>query len=168
MGNDDPLALTPGQGVHRAPGEAFQIEALQDRGHHPDIVIGNAEPETLVRRPTQQHVVEHRELGRKHGALRNEGNLPGTLPCGQRTERPTGHRDRTAVGIDQAGKGPQQGALAGTVGADHPHPLPRGQREVDLAHHRSTAEDHGEAPALHQRLGDIDIGVHRGHDSAPF
>jgi hypothetical protein len=135
-GDGDPLGFAARQVVHVAAGQRIEVEVGEDLADDVEVTSGPAAQERQVGGAAEQHVVGHLHARRDHRVLGDHGDAACALAVAYASRVGTDHLD-VATGGHAAGQGPQQGRLAGAVGADHRHPLAGVDVEVE------PVQDHG-------------------------
>ncbi len=149
-GERDALLLPAGELPGAAGGKARGADLLEppqrDR-------TGLRLPRPLGARP-EGDVLQDAEVRQQQGLLGHERDLPPVRrdPVGRAGHRPAGEVDPAAARSQRARRQPDDGRLAGPVGAEHGEHLPLGDLETDL-------------DVAHGHLG-VD-GKGRGHGSPP-
>ena len=133
-GQRDPLGLAAGQGPGPGAGVGGQADPVQPGGG-PAAGLG---PAQAAGAQPEGDVLQRRQVREEQVVLEHEADRPllGRHPgagLGVLQHHPVEH-DPPAVQGQQPGQGPQQGGLAGPVGAEQHHQLagPHGQLDLQL------------------------------------
>ena len=104
--------------------------------------------QAMDRQPPQGHDLAD-GVGEGRGMdLRHVGDVTGQFPPAEIPQAAPAQADFTLPGMYQAQEQPQQGALAGPVGPEEGHDLPRLQVQIDPVQHRLAAIAMVDTPGL--------------------